>query len=75
MNLSRFFEKITGRPHQHHNAERVTDVVAALSCDVRKLTESLQPYVEANDPLVEFMTDVFNKRQMSDPPKNENNGR
>ncbi len=62
--LTRLFEKITGRRHRHDNARAVSDAVGDLRSDVEELRSSLRPYVDADDPLVALMTDVFNQRQM-----------
>jgi hypothetical protein len=35
-----------------------------LRQDVHSLARKMRPYVEAYDPLVALMTDVFNQRQM-----------
>jgi propanediol dehydratase small subunit len=61
----RFMERLTGKPHQHHNAERVTDVAPDPREDIHKLSTTLRPYVESDDPLVALMTDVFNRRQLA----------
>lgn len=64
MALVRLWEKITGAPHQHEQARKVSAVADELSSDVKKLSETMRPYLDADDPLVAFMTDVFNQRQM-----------
>jgi hypothetical protein len=62
--LVRFFEKLTGNPHQHRNARKVAAAVGDLRHDVSALSLKLRPYAEADDPLVALMTDVFNQRQL-----------
>jgi hypothetical protein len=62
--LVRLFEKLTGKPHQHRNAQKVAAAVGDLRRDVSALSSKLRPYTEADDPLVALMTDVFNQRQM-----------
>lgn len=67
----RLMEKITGTPHRHENAQRVSVAAAELTESTRQLSASLMPYLESDDPLVALMTDVFNKRQMGSHAKTE----
>lgn len=60
----RLFEKLTGTPHRHDNATRVSLAAEELTETTRELSTYLKPYLESDDPLVSLMTDVFNKRQM-----------
>lgn len=60
----RLIEKLTGKPHRHDNAARVSLAAAELSESTRELSRHLKPYLESDDPLVSLMTDVFNRRQM-----------
>lgn len=60
----RLMEKLTGRPHQHRTAQKVSEVTADLREDVQMLAVRMRPYVEADDPLVALMTDVYNQRQL-----------
>jgi hypothetical protein len=62
--LVRLFEKLTGKPHQHRNAQKVAAAVGDLRRDVSALSSRLRPHAEADDPLVALMTDVFNQRQL-----------
>ena len=64
----RLVEKLTATPHQHRNAESVAYVAHDLRQEVHKLSSTLRPYVESDDPLVALMTDVFNHRQMNNGP-------
>lgn len=63
--LTRLWEKLAGIPHRQENAQRVLFAVDELTKEVRKASDQLKPYTEADDPLVALMTDIFNKRQMS----------
>lgn len=63
--MKRLWEKIIGIPHQHENAARVSLASYELTSEVRKISSRLKPYVEADDPLVALMTDLFNQREMS----------
>jgi hypothetical protein len=60
----RLMEKLSGRPHQHYTAQKVSDMASDLRQDVNSLATKMRPYAEADDPLVALMTDVFNQRQM-----------
>lgn len=60
----RLIEKITGTPHRHENATRVSLATDELTQSTRLLSAHLKPYLESDDPLVSLMTDVFNRRQM-----------
>jgi len=60
----RLFEKLTGTPHRHDNARRVSLATDELTESTRLLSAHLKPYLESDDPLVSLMTDVFNRRQM-----------
>lgn len=60
----RFFEMMTGTPHKYEESRRVNIVAEELLSDVQRLSENIRPYLDADDPLVALMTDVFNKRQM-----------
>ena len=51
-------------PHKREESRKVGIVADELSSDVQKLSKHLKPYLEADDPLVALMTDVFNQRQM-----------
>jgi len=62
--LARLFEVLTGAPHKYEQSQKVSDAADELSSDVQKLSETIRPYLDADDPLVAFMTDVFNQRQM-----------
>ncbi|WP_065755184.1 hypothetical protein [Bradyrhizobium paxllaeri] len=64
MVFARLIEKLTGRPHRHDNAQLVKQAAGELRRDVGKLSSMLRPYMEADDPLVALMTDLFNQRQM-----------
>lgn len=70
--LVRLLEKLSGKPHKHENARVVSQAAAGLREDVHAFTTMLHPYVEADDPLVALMTDVFNQRQViqNDRPPN-----
>lgn len=58
----RIWEVISGRPHQHHNAAMVSNATHSLTQRANELEQAVRPYSEADDPLVMFMTDVFNRR-------------
>lgn len=60
----RLIEKLTGTPHRHDNAARVSLAADQLTESTRQLTANLKPYLESDDPLVSLMQDVFNRRQM-----------
>jgi hypothetical protein len=62
--LIRLWEKLTGVPHRHENAERVSFASDELTREVREISSRLKPYAESDDPLVAMMTDIFNQRQM-----------
>jgi hypothetical protein len=61
--LTRLWEKLTGRRHQKQNLAMVAEVAGGLTHDVDRLKQKLEPYAQADDPLVALMTDVFNQRQ------------
>ena len=70
--LVRLWETIMRIPHRHENANHVAKATDELAQSARELTAQLKPYIEADDPLVALMTDVFNRRQMrSDHAKRE----
>lgn len=60
----RIVEVITGKPHRYEESRKVSEATSALRDDVQKLAEKIKPYVEADDPLVALMTDLFNQRAM-----------
>lgn len=62
--IVRLYEKLTGTPHRHDNAARVSRASASLSRTIDDLSATLKPYSKADDPLVALMTDVFNRRQL-----------
>lgn len=62
MNLQRIWELLTGSPHIHANADMVKDATNSLSQRTQEFENAIKPYSEAEDPLVMFMTDLFNKR-------------
>jgi hypothetical protein len=64
MMFLRLVEKLMDRPHQHYTAQKVSEVADDLRQDVHSLARKMRPYVEAYDPLVALMTDVFNQRKM-----------
>ena len=70
----RFLEKLTGTPHQRQNAQKVADVARGLREDVKKLSTTLRPYAESEDPLVALMTDIFNQRQARQQMSKYRNG-
>jgi hypothetical protein len=64
MMFVRLMEKLMDRPHQHYNVQKVSEAANGLRRDVHSLAGKMRPYIEADDPLVALMTDVFNQRQM-----------
>lgn len=58
--------KLLRRDRPQDDAREVTEAVNALHEDVKELSGFLKPYVEADDPLVALMTDMFNQRSMRD---------
>lgn len=60
----RLYEKLTGTPHRHDDAERVAAAVDGLSQATRELSATLKPYIESDDPLVAF-TDMLKRREGS----------
>ncbi len=60
----RLFEKLTNKPHKHEESHKVAIAAEALTESARQLSSRIKPYIEADDPLVAFMTDVFNQRSM-----------
>lgn len=58
--------KFFGLDRPHDEAREVSEAVNALQEDVKELSGFLKPYVEADDPLVALMTDMFNQRSMRD---------
>jgi hypothetical protein len=72
MNLTRVWELISGSPHQYHNAAMVSAATHSLSQRTEELVRAVKPYRDSEDPLIMFMTDVFNRREMrpgNDPTK------
>jgi hypothetical protein len=59
----RLYEKLTGRPHRHDDAEMVSAAAKELSSSIRELSATLKPYNESGDPLVALMTDVLDHRR------------
>lgn len=64
MNLNRLWEILSGTPHLRLNAETVKAATSALAKKADEFEVAVKPYTEAQDPLVMFMTDVFNQRRM-----------
>lgn len=62
--LVRLWETITLTPHKHEESRKVDTVADELLSDVRRLSKNIRPYLDADDPLVALMTDVFNQRRM-----------
>ena len=60
----RLIEKITGTPHRHDIADSVHTAAAGVSRSVDQLSAALKPYYKSDKPLVELLTDVFNRQQM-----------
>lgn len=67
MNLTRVWELISGSPHQYKNAAMVNDATNSLIERAEELAHAVKPYRESEDPLMMFMTDVFNQRAMTRP--------
>lgn len=64
--ISRLWERMNGVPHRYDKSQQVSDAADALSDNVRELSSHLRPYMEADDPMVALMIDLFNQRQMND---------
>ena len=64
----RLLEKLTGTPHRHDVADSVHNAAAGVSRSVDRLSDALKKYSKADEPLVELMTDIFNKNQMAKKP-------
>jgi hypothetical protein len=60
--LVRLWEIISGNPHLHKNAKMVNAATNSLTKKTEEFESVIKPYNEAEDPLVMFMTDVFNRR-------------
>lgn len=63
----RLIEKITGTPHRHDLADSVHVAAARVSRSIDQLSAALRPYAKSDKPLVELLTDLFNKQQMTKP--------
>lgn len=61
--LVRLMEKITGRPHQHKNADMVGDATAKLLATTDNFSKKLRPYSEAADPLSMLFEDIQNQKR------------
>jgi hypothetical protein len=64
MNLTRVWELITGSPHHHVNAAMVSAATHSLAQRTEELAHVIKPYKDSEDPLMMFLTDVFNRREM-----------
>lgn len=64
--LVRLFEKLTNTPHKYEESRKVEVAANELAQSARLLSSRIKPYAEAEDPLVAFMTYVFNQRSMRD---------
>lgn len=67
--IVRLYEKLTGTPHRHEDAERVSRALDGLTNSIEELSATLKPYSNADDPLVAFMTDVLKRRKGSSNEK------
>jgi len=64
MNFTRVWELLSGSPHQYRNAAMVNAATSSLTRRAEEFAHAIKPYREAEDPLVMFMTDLFNRREM-----------
>jgi hypothetical protein len=62
--LIRIWEKVTGTPPRQENAEMVSQAADNLAKNTEELSAMMKPYLEAEDPLVMLLTDIFNQRQL-----------
>lgn len=58
----RLWEKLTGRPHEHHNARMVHDATSKLLEANANFFARIKPYSEAEDPLAMLLKDALNQR-------------
>ncbi|MCK1670324.1 hypothetical protein [Bradyrhizobium sp. 150] len=71
--LAQWMKKISGKSREQDDARAASQAaLMELRDDMRHLTTMLRPYIEADDPLVALMVDVFNQRQViqNDRPPN-----
>jgi hypothetical protein len=63
--LTKLIGKLSGKSREQEEARAASHAtLMELRDDIRHLTTMLRPYIEADDPLVALMTDVFNQRQV-----------
>lgn len=62
----RLVEKVTGRPHQHHNADMVSHATTRLLAAADNFSRQIKPYSEANDPLTMLFNDIREQRKTSE---------
>jgi hypothetical protein len=60
----RLWEKLTGRPHQHHNAGMVRLATERLVATNADFMARIRPYEESDNPLAMLLQDVLNQRAM-----------
>lgn len=61
--LVRIIETLTGRPHQHHNAEMVSAATRNLLATTANFSKKIEPYSLQEFPLDALIHDIKNQRK------------
>lgn len=61
--LVRIMETLTGRPHQHHNAEMVSEATRNLLATTDNFNKSIEPYSMEDSPLDALIHDIKTQRR------------